>query len=178
MTCNMLLESSQQELQLCFKLHLDLRSAHKVMGLQSCKSPSWCNFETPIRESRERKAIWMWALWRGVEYIIRGKVVASPKFRPWWDLCVCCPWFVLAQKMFQLRTNHLVWVLCRPMWVSEVSQLFLVPSRQHASLPLKVLWAREHALTLLSSVVFYLDSHLSLSRSWECVNHNRNLVET
>jgi hypothetical protein len=45
-------------------------------------------FGTPIRESRERKAIWMWALWRGVEYIIRGKVVASPKFGPWWVLCV------------------------------------------------------------------------------------------
>ncbi len=29
-------------------------------------------------ESRERKAIWMQALWRGTEYTIRGKVVASP----------------------------------------------------------------------------------------------------
>ncbi len=27
-----------------------------------------------------QKAIWMWASWRGVEYTIRGKVVASPKF--------------------------------------------------------------------------------------------------
>jgi len=25
----------------------------------------------------------MWALWRGIEYTIRGKVVASPKSRPW-----------------------------------------------------------------------------------------------
>jgi hypothetical protein len=30
-----------------------------------------------------QKAIWMWALWGGVEYTIRGKVVASPKFGPW-----------------------------------------------------------------------------------------------
>jgi hypothetical protein len=30
------------------------------------------------QESRERKAIWMWAPWRGPEYTIRGKVVASP----------------------------------------------------------------------------------------------------
>jgi hypothetical protein len=42
-----------------------------------------------------QKAIWMWAPWRGVEYTIRGKVVASPKSGPWWVLCVCvvvaCP---------------------------------------------------------------------------------------
>jgi hypothetical protein len=40
------------------------------------------------RESRERKAIWMWAPWRGPEYTIRGKVVASPKSGPWRVLCV------------------------------------------------------------------------------------------
>jgi len=27
-----------------------------------------------------QKTIWMWALWRGKEHTIRGKVVASPKF--------------------------------------------------------------------------------------------------
>jgi len=35
-----------------------------------------------------QKTIWMWAPWRGVEYTIRGKVVASPKSRSWWVLCV------------------------------------------------------------------------------------------
>jgi len=30
-----------------------------------------------------QKAIWMWAPWRGAEYNIRGKVVASPKSKPW-----------------------------------------------------------------------------------------------
>jgi hypothetical protein len=30
----------------------------------------------------------MWASWRGAKYIIRGKVVASPKSGPWWVLCV------------------------------------------------------------------------------------------
>jgi hypothetical protein len=28
------------------------------------------------------------APWRGAEYIIRGKVVASPKSEPWWVFCV------------------------------------------------------------------------------------------
>jgi hypothetical protein len=47
-----------------------------------------------------QNAIWMWASWRGIEYTIRGKVVASPKSRPWWVSWVwICPWFVLAPKM-------------------------------------------------------------------------------
>ncbi len=44
-------------------------------------------------------------------------------------VCPCCSWLVLAPKVLQLRINHLVWVLCKPMWVSEACQLFLVPSR-------------------------------------------------
>jgi hypothetical protein len=43
--------------------------------------------------------------------------------------CPCCPWFILAPRVFQLCTNHFVWVVCRPVWVSEACQLFLVPSR-------------------------------------------------
>jgi hypothetical protein len=44
-------------------------------------------------------------------------------------MCSCCPWFVLAPKVLQLCTNHFVWVVCRPVWVNEACQLFLVPSR-------------------------------------------------
>jgi len=44
-------------------------------------------------------------------------------------VCPCCPWLVLALKVLQLCTNHFVWVVCRPVWVSEACQLFLVPSR-------------------------------------------------
>ncbi len=44
-------------------------------------------------------------------------------------VCPCCPWLVLARRVLQLCTNHFVWVVCRPMWVSEACQLFLVPSR-------------------------------------------------
>jgi hypothetical protein len=35
-----------------------------------------------------QKAIWMWPPWRATKYTIRGKVVACPKFEPWWILCV------------------------------------------------------------------------------------------
>jgi hypothetical protein len=43
-------------------------------------------------------------------------------------VCPCCPWLVLAPRVLQLCTNHFVWVVCKPVWVSEVCQLFLVPS--------------------------------------------------
>jgi hypothetical protein len=70
----------------------------------------------------------MWAPWKGAEYTIRGKVVASPKFELWWVLCVRVA-HGSSPKVLQLCTNHLVWVVCRPVWVSEACQLFLVPSR-------------------------------------------------
>jgi len=81
--CNIPLESSRQELQLFFRPHLNSKSNRKVMGFQSRGSLGLREWE-----SWERKAIWMWAPWRGAEYTIRGKVVASPKSRPWWVLCV------------------------------------------------------------------------------------------
>jgi hypothetical protein len=87
-TCHIPLESSQRELQLCFRPHFDPRSARKVMGRRSPESPGKRDFGTPTWESREWKAIWMQPQWRVTEYTIRGKVVASPKFGPWWVLCV------------------------------------------------------------------------------------------
>jgi hypothetical protein len=43
-------------------------------------------------------------------------------------MCPCCPWLVLAPRVLPLRTNHFVWIVCRPVWVSEACQLFLIPS--------------------------------------------------
>jgi hypothetical protein len=73
-------------------------------------------------------------------------------------VCPCCSWLVLAPKVPQLCTNHLVLVLCRSVWVSEAYQLFLVPSWSSSTplYPSKVLWAKERALTPYSSIVFYL----------------------
>jgi hypothetical protein len=34
-------------------------------------------------------------------------------------VCSCYPWLVLTPKVFQLCTNHFVWVMCRPVWVSK-----------------------------------------------------------
>jgi hypothetical protein len=55
--CHIPLESSQQRIQLCFRLHLNRRPTHKILGLQSWRSP---NFETkwhlsvgPVARHRE-----------------------------------------------------------------------------------------------------------------------------
>ncbi len=49
-----------------------------------------------------------------------------------------------------------------------------IPELQHTPLPLKVLWVKERAPTSLFFVVFYLDSHLSPLRSWECVTNQEH----
>ncbi len=56
-----------------------------------------------------------------------------PKSKSWWVLWVRCMWLVLAPKVLQLCTNHLVLVLCRFMWVVEACQFFLVPSRSSST---------------------------------------------
>ncbi len=59
-------------------------------------------------------------------------------------------------------------------WISLSTLRSPIPELQNAPQPLKVLWAREHVPTPPSSVVFHLDSHLSPSRSWECVRKVEN----
>jgi len=64
------------------------------------ESQLWEFWDSHLGVPRQN-AIWMWASWKGTEYTIKGKVVASPKSEPWWVLWVrICPWFVLAPKVF------------------------------------------------------------------------------
>jgi hypothetical protein len=66
----------------------------------------------------------------------KGEGGGFPQVRAVMNLvCPCCPWLVLAPRVPQLCTNHFVWVVCRPVWVSEACQLFLVPSRS-SNMPL------------------------------------------
>jgi hypothetical protein len=92
--CHILLESSWRELQLCFRPRRNPRSARKVMRLQSRRSPGWRSFGTPMRESREsrnKKAISMWAPWRGAEYTIGSKVVTYSRGPGRGESCVKVP---------------------------------------------------------------------------------------
>ncbi len=84
--------------------------------------------------------IWVLVPWLGIEYIIRGKVVASPKSKLWWILWVhVCPRFIQAPKALKLCTNQLiVWFV--QVRVSNWCLLFflvLIPKLQHAFLPPK-----------------------------------------
>jgi len=92
-------------------------------------------------------------------------------------VCPCCPWFVLAPRVLQLCTNHFVWVVCRPVWVNEACQLFLVPSRSSNTplYPSKCCELGSVFQLLLLSLFSYLCSHLSPLRSWECVTKLRQL---
>jgi hypothetical protein len=56
-----------------------------------------------------QKIIWMLVLWPAIEYTIRGKVVASPKFGPWWVLWVHgCSWFIRAPKCSNYALTNLL----------------------------------------------------------------------
>jgi len=115
-----------------------------------------------------QNAIWMWASWRGTKYTRRRKVVASPKSGSCWVLWVrICLWFVLAPKVFQLCTKHLVFGFVQVCVSSWCLSFFLIPSRNSSTplYPFKVLQAKECAPTPYSSIIFSLNSHLSPLRS-------------
>jgi hypothetical protein len=105
--CHIPLESSRRELQLCFRLHLDQRSVRKVMGLQSRGSPNLREFGSP--ETKNHLDVGSAASHR-VYY--KGEGGGFPQFRAVVSLvCPCRPWLILAPKVFQLCTNHLVLVV-------------------------------------------------------------------
>ncbi len=59
---------------------------------------------------------------------IKGKVVASPKFRLWWVLWVCvCPWFVRAPKCSNYALTNLLFGLCMFVWIIDLLVNILNP---------------------------------------------------
>jgi len=89
--------------------HFNLRFAQKVMSFQSCENVNFKNFGIPNLGVLGQNDIWVQALWLGTKNTIRGKVVTSPKFGPWWVLWICvCMWLACAPKFLQPRTNQLV----------------------------------------------------------------------
>jgi hypothetical protein len=119
--CNIFMESSQRGLQFCFRPHLNRRSTHKVMGPQNDSILNFGNFETPTLESRDKNDIWVLVPWPGTKYIIRGKVVASPKFGSWWVLWIHgCMWFIREPKCSNYTLTNLLLRLCKSVWVGEL----------------------------------------------------------
>ncbi len=135
-TCDILLESSWQGLQLCFRPHCNWRSAQKVMCPQSCGNPKCgdprCgNFGSPETKSHLDVALVEWC-----KVYYKGEGGGFPQV--WVVVSLVCPsclWFILTPKVLQLCTNYFVLVLCRFVWVNEACHFFLIPS-QNSSMPL------------------------------------------
>ncbi len=92
--------------------------------------------------------IWVLVPWLGIEYTIRGKVVVSPKSKPWWILWIYgCSWFVRAPKCSNYALNNLLFGFCRFVWISElfINLPSLHPEAWAHPSTLEVLRARECA---------------------------------
>jgi hypothetical protein len=127
--CDMVLEISRQGLQLWFRPRCD-RTLQ--LGVMSSQSPgtltgtiSGLHFGNPMKKNHLDAASV-----ESCRVYYKGEGGAFPQVRAVVSLvCSCCLWLVLAPRVLQLCTNHFVWVVCKPVWVSEACQLFLVPSR-------------------------------------------------
>jgi len=62
--------------------------------------------------------IWVLVLWPGIEYTIRGKVVASPKSESWWVYVCSC--LIRAPRFSNYTLTNLWFGLCRSVWVIDV----------------------------------------------------------
>jgi hypothetical protein len=148
------------------------------MGFQSRKSPNFGDFGTPTWESWDKKPFGC-GLWASHRVYYKGEGGGFPQV---WAIvslmCPCCPWLVLAPKVLQLCTNHLVLVLCTPVWVSEACQLFLVPSWS-SSTPLypSKCCERRSVPRLLPILLFFIWTHIWVLQGVGNVSHALILLE-
>jgi len=98
-TCDIPLERSRRDLQLCFRPHRDPRSTRKVMELQSPGSPIWRDFGTPTRESGKNSHLDVASV-ESCRVYYKGEGGGFPQVRAVVSLvCPCCPWLVLAPRV-------------------------------------------------------------------------------
>jgi hypothetical protein len=127
--CDTALESSRRELQLCFRPRCDRRSARKLWGSKVPGVPFGAISGLPFGSPGKNSHLDVGSVESHRVYY-KGEGGGFPQVQAVVSLvCPCCPWFVLAPRVLQLCTNHFVWVMRRPVWVTKVCQLFLVPSR-------------------------------------------------
>jgi hypothetical protein len=157
-----IVEKTLTKIQLCFRLHLNLRFAPKVMNLQSRKSPNFGNFETPNLGIPKQNDIWMQGPWPGTKNNIKGKVVASFKFGSWGVRGSS-----VHQKCSNYALTNLLFGLFRFMWIIDPLVIHLNPHPRAPAHPstFKVLRIKERTPTFYPFVVFTLDLQLKLSKS-------------
>jgi hypothetical protein len=125
--CHILLERFQWRLQFCFRPHFNRRFTHKIMGLQSCKSPNFENFGIQLGSPKTK-----WHLGDGLVARHREQY----KGGRWWLLPSlgrgesCEFVFARGLSMHQKCSNYiltnLLFGLCRSMWIIEL--LVTLPS--------------------------------------------------
>jgi hypothetical protein len=116
--------------------------------------------------------IWALVPWPGIKFTIRGKVVASPKYMPWWVLWIrVCLWFVHAPKCSNYALINLLFGLCKFAWVIEmfVNLLSPISELQHALRPSKCCELGNTPQFLLFPLVFFLDLQWVHRGAWWCV---------
>jgi len=147
-------------------------------GPPKLRESQFREFHNSILGVSRQNDIWVLVLWLGTKNTIRGKVVVSPNPR-----CgeFCEFMFVhgssVHQKCFKYALTNLLLGLCRSMWVIDlfVTLPSLYPKTPTHPSTFEVLRTREHTPTPRSSIVFTLNSHLSLLTSLR-VCHNHSLL--
>jgi hypothetical protein len=119
--------------------------------------------------------IWVLVPWPSTKYTIKGKVVTSPKFGPWWVLWVYfCPWLIHASKCSNYALTNLLFSLCRSMWVISLLVTHLSPNPRTPARPStpKMLWTREYA-PIPSPSCFHFWTHSWIHQgAWRCVQQS------
>jgi hypothetical protein len=132
-TCDIPLERSRRELQLCFRRQLDRRSAPKVMRLQSRGSPKLRDFGTPgtkrpfgCHPRDESQSILYGVRW----WLTPKPGVWCVKVSPSSPVAVPTP------KGPEMSSYHFVWFHASPCeWISLSILPSPIPELQHAPLP-------------------------------------------
>jgi len=91
----------------------------KLWGSKVAGVPTWAILGLPLGSPETKIHLDVGPMERCRVYY-KGEGGGFPQVRAVVSLvCSCCSWLILAPKMLQLHTNHLVWVWCKPMWMSE-----------------------------------------------------------
>jgi hypothetical protein len=127
---------------------------------KSWKSQLW-EFQDSQLGFLGQNDIWVLVSWLGKECTIKGKVMTSPKFRPWWVLWVhVYPWWVHAPRCSNYTLTNLLFGLYRYVWVIKflINLHNPIPKLHHAPLPRNVVNQISHP-NYFSFRCFHLWAH-------------------
>jgi len=137
---HILLESSQQRLQLCFKPHFNWRSAQKVMGLKSCKSPNFKYFENFLDSQLESPKT-KWYLDVGFvamhKKYYNGEGDGFPPSLSCGEFCesMFARGSFMQQKCSNYALTNLLFGLCKSMWIIDT---FVTHPNPHPETPARL----------------------------------------